>query len=221
MFTRSVYWRTLTWGISLTPLGTRCHLKVSTCWHHCAHGHRRQHQHSPRHSNQVWHPSARGGLLVYGRQGIQPTDPQRQRRGETDCYRCYWGGGGIDWRPPESLLVHILGLGACILRHRLRHRPWLARSRHRLRHSPWLAGSRANQWSLHRTSYPTFNECWFMVFINMYNHEHNWKENNWKPNIHVLIHTQTNKVNKWVNSDPAPSVLLEDAEQNIKQQKTG
>lgn len=56
---------------------------MPACWHHCAHGYRRQHQHRPCHCNQVWHHCSWGGLPVSGGQGVQSANQERQGRGET------------------------------------------------------------------------------------------------------------------------------------------
>jgi hypothetical protein len=54
---------------------------MPACWHHSPHGDRGQHQHSPGHCGQMRHHPARGGLPVLGGEGVQPEDPQRERRG--------------------------------------------------------------------------------------------------------------------------------------------
>lgn len=62
-------------------LGPWCYSEVSARWHHSAHGDRWQHQHSKGHCHQVWHHPPRGRLPLHRRQGVQPEDPQWERRG--------------------------------------------------------------------------------------------------------------------------------------------
>lgn len=85
-------------------LGAWCHPEVPACWHHSAHGNRRQHQHSQGHRHQVRHHPPGRRLPLHRRQRVQPEDPQRERRGtETPAavrasqhhWGCLSSGGGM------------------------------------------------------------------------------------------------------------------------------